>query len=44
MEIYEPIGALEPFEQALDAALVRHGFASLLAPGVVRHTERFIAT
>lgn len=43
MEVYEPVVEVEPFEQALEAALVRHGFASLLAPGDVRHVERFIA-
>ena len=43
MEIYEPVSDVEPFELALDAALARHEFASLLAPGNVRHTERFVA-
>lgn len=41
MEIYEPVPDADLFEKALDAALVRHGFASLLAAGDVRHTERF---
>jgi Domain of unknown function (DUF4936) len=44
MEIYEPISDVDSFEQALDAALARHGFAALLAAGDVRHTERFVAT
>jgi len=44
MEIYEPVPDVEPFQRALDAALARHGFASLLAPGDVRHAEHFVAT
>jgi len=43
MEIYEPVADAAAFEQALDAALARHGFAALLASGDVRHTERFVA-
>ena len=43
MEIYEAVPDVEPFERVLDAALARHGFASLLAEGTVRHTERFVA-
>ncbi|MGB8437090.1 MAG: DUF4936 family protein [Burkholderiales bacterium] len=43
MEIYEPVPDVDRFEQELDAALARHAFAALLAPGGARHTERFIA-
>ncbi len=43
MEIYEPVPDADRFEQALDAALTRHEFAALLAPGDARHTERFVA-
>jgi hypothetical protein len=44
MEVYEPVLDSETFERALDAALVRHRFAALLAPGAARHTERFVVT
>jgi hypothetical protein len=44
MEIYEPVSDVDGFEQELDAALARHAFATLLAAGDARHTERFIAT
>lgn len=43
MEIYEDIGAFEPFEAALDDAVARHRLADLLAPGERRHAERFVA-
>ena len=43
MEIYETVSDIDPFEHALEAALTRHGFSSLLAGSDVRHTERFIA-
>jgi len=43
MEIYEPIADIDQLEQALHTALERHGFDALLAPGDVRHAERFVA-
>jgi hypothetical protein len=43
MEIYEPVPEAETFEHVLDAALARHRFDTLLAPGAARHTERFVA-
>lgn len=43
MEIYEPISDVDQFEQVLQSALGRHGFDALLAPGDVRHAERFVA-
>jgi Domain of unknown function (DUF4936) len=44
MEVYEPVPETEAFEHALDAALARHRFDALLAPGTARHTERFVTT
>jgi Domain of unknown function (DUF4936) len=43
MEVYEPVADAEAFERTLEAALARHRFAALLAPGAARHTERFVA-
>jgi len=43
MEVYEGVDDPDAFERVLDAALARHGFASLLPPGGARHTERFVA-
>ena len=42
MEVYEAVDDTAAFEQVLDAALARHGFAALLGPGEVRHSERFV--
>lgn len=43
LEVYEDVGDLDAFERALDEALARHFFNSVLAPGAARHVERFVA-
>jgi len=43
MEVYEGVADAEAFERALEAALARHAFGSVLAAGAVRHAERFVA-
>jgi hypothetical protein len=42
MEVYEGVADAEAFEHALDSALARHAFASVLPAGGARHTERFV--
>ena len=41
MEIYEGVGDRAAFMQALDAAVLEHRLAGLLADGGVRHVECF---
>ena len=43
MEVYEQVNDADAFERALEAALARHRFASILPAGGARHTERFVA-
>lgn len=42
MEVYEGVHDVEAFERVLNDALARHAFASVLAAGAARHTERFV--
>ena len=43
MEIYEGVADAEGFERELAAAVARARLETLLAPGAVRHVERFTA-
>jgi hypothetical protein len=43
MEVYESVGDPAPFEAAMNKLLGETGFASWLAPGSARRTERFVA-
>ena len=43
MEVYENVGDPVPFEAALDDLLEETRFASCVAPGSARRTERFVA-
>jgi hypothetical protein len=43
MEIYQPVTDPRAFETHLHEALAHSGLAAFLAPGEVRHNERFIA-
>ena len=43
MEVYENVGDPAPFEAAMNKLLGETGFASWLAPGSARRTERFVA-
>jgi hypothetical protein len=43
MEAYEEVPDRESFEQALAAAVRRHGLEACLAAGQRRHTEVFAA-
>ncbi len=43
MEIYEDVADHERFERALAAAVASARLEGLLAPGAVRHLERFTA-
>jgi hypothetical protein len=42
MEVYENVGDPVPFEAAMNRLLVETRFASWLAPGSARRTERFV--
>jgi hypothetical protein len=42
MEIYENVGDPEPFEAAIDKLLGEARFASWMAPGSARRSERFV--
>jgi len=42
MEVYENVGDPVPFEAALNELLGRTRFASWVAPGSARRTERFV--
>jgi Domain of unknown function (DUF4936) len=43
MEVYEDVGDPAPFEAAMNTLLAETRFASWLAPGSARRTERFVA-
>ena len=43
MEVYERVGDPVPFEAAMNKLLGETRFASCLAPGSARRTERFVA-
>ena len=43
MEVYESVGNPAPFEAAMNKLLGETRFASWLAPGSARRTERFVA-
>ena len=43
MEVYENVGDPVPFEAALNDLLEETRFASCVAPGSARRTERFVA-
>jgi hypothetical protein len=43
MEVYESVGDPVPFEAAMEKLLAETRFASWLAPGSARRTERFVA-
>jgi hypothetical protein len=43
MEVYEDVGEPVPFEATLNDLLGETGFASWVAPGSARRTERFVA-
>ena len=43
MEVYESVGDPAPFEAAMNELLAETRFASWLAPGSARRTERFVA-
>jgi hypothetical protein len=43
MEVYESVGDPVPFEATMNKLLAETRFASWLAPGSARRTERFVA-
>ena len=43
MEVYESVGDPAPFEEAMNKLLAESRFASWVAPGSARRTERFVA-
>jgi hypothetical protein len=43
MEVYESVGDPAPFEEAMNKLLAETRFASWVAPGSARRTERFVA-
>ncbi len=43
MEVYESVAESAPFEAAMNKLLAETPFASWLAPGSQRRTERFVA-